>query len=84
VANSFALYANMSRYVQGGRASSWNLNDSQWWWAVLPSPMIVWMLGSVAFAIAAVAVMWAVLRPSSAPATTPPTVLKRRAREVSA
>ena len=87
VANSFALYANLSRYVQGGRASSWNLNDSQWWWVGLPSPMIVWMLGSVAFAIVAVLVMWPALRATVAPAATPsevpPAVSKRRARKVS-
>jgi hypothetical protein len=87
VANTFALYANMSRYVQGGKASSWNLNDSQWWWVGLPSPMIVWMLGSVTFAIAAVLVMWPALRASVAPAATPsevpPAVSKRRARKVS-
>jgi hypothetical protein len=85
VANAFALYASMSRYIQGGKASSWNLDDAQWWWVGLPSPMAVWMLGSAAFAIAAVAVMWIALRrPAAALATTPPTVLKRRAREVSA
>jgi hypothetical protein len=85
VANAFALYANMSRYVQGGKASSWNLDDAQWWWVGLPLPMAVWMLGSMAFAIAAVAVMWIALRrPAVAPATASPAVSKRRSRKVSA
>jgi hypothetical protein len=48
--------------------------------------MIVWMLGSVAFAIVAVLVMWPALRATVAPAATPevpPAVSKRRARKVS-
>jgi len=83
-ANAFALYANMSRYVQGGKATSWNLDDAQWWWISLPSPMVVWMLGSVTFAIAAVLVMWPALRPSDSPVAPSPAVSKRRTREVSA
>lgn len=56
-ANAFALYSNLSRYVQGGKASSWNLDESKWWWVGLPSPMTVWILGSLAFAVAAVMIM---------------------------
>jgi hypothetical protein len=61
-ANAFALYANTSRYVQGGKASSFNLDESKWWWTGLPSPMTVWLLGSLTFAIAAVMIMWPALR----------------------
>ena len=61
-ANAFALYSNLSRYVQGGKASSWNLDESKWWWVGLPSPMTVWILGSLTFAVAAVVIMWPALR----------------------
>lgn len=53
-----ALYTNMSRYVQGGKATSWNLNDGTWWWENLPSPMFVWILGTLAFAGVVASVSW--------------------------
>jgi len=46
--------------------------------------MVVWMLGSVTFAIAAVLVMWPALRPSDSPVAPSRAVSKRRTREVSA
>lgn len=56
LANSFALYTNLSRYIQGqGWGTDWNLNtaiQNGWWWPVGPAPMTVWILGSIAFAIA--------------------------------
>lgn len=56
LANSFALYTNLSRYIQGqGWGTEWNLNiaaNSGWWWQNAPAPMTLWAIGSVAFAIA--------------------------------
>lgn len=56
LANSFALYTNLSRYIQGqGWGTDWNLNvaaDSGWWWTNCPPPMLIWILGSIAFAAA--------------------------------
>lgn len=51
VANSMALFWNIRRYVTGTDVTGWNLNaGAEWWWSALPSPMIVWFIGSVAFA----------------------------------
>ena len=66
LANAAALYANMSRYIQGGKATSWNLDEAKWWWTNMPSPMVVWIVGSVAFAIAATAVLWPAIRRGAA------------------
>jgi hypothetical protein len=56
LANSFALYTNLSRYIQGqGWGTNWNLNEaasSGWWWTYSIPPMILWLLGSVAFMVA--------------------------------
>lgn len=56
LANTFALYTNLSRYIQGqGWGTDWNLNvaaDSGWWWTNSPPPMLIWILGSIAFAVA--------------------------------
>jgi hypothetical protein len=62
VAFCVALYVNMSRYTQGGNATSWNLDDGRWWWANLPSPMFVWVLGTVAFAGVVASVSWDVVK----------------------
>ena len=56
LANSFALYTNLSRYIQGqGWGTEWNLNIAAangWWWQYGPSPMLLWGIGSIAFALA--------------------------------
>jgi hypothetical protein len=51
VAHSVALHANLHRYLTGIDAGSFNLNaDIEWWWSVPFSPMIVWFVGSGAYA----------------------------------
>ncbi|AMB57834.1 hypothetical protein AWU67_01965 [Microterricola viridarii] len=51
LANALALHANMRRYISGQSTLDWNLNHFvQWWWPVGPGPMVVWALGSAAFA----------------------------------
>lgn len=56
LANSFALYTNLSRYIQGqGWSTDWNLNaaaNTGWWWSTGPAPMTVWIVGSLMFAFA--------------------------------
>lgn len=56
LANAFALYTNLSRYIQGqGWGTDWNLNlaaTSGWWWQNGPAPMLLWGVGSIAFALA--------------------------------
>ncbi|MFC4243550.1 DUF2142 domain-containing protein [Gryllotalpicola reticulitermitis] len=54
VSNCAALYANMARYVHIETAQTFDLNHFiAWWWgALIPSPMAVWAIGSLAFAAA--------------------------------
>jgi hypothetical protein len=54
VAQSVALYENLTRYVRGDNTGGgWNIDeDRAWWWEMPISPMMVWLVGTVAFAIA--------------------------------
>jgi hypothetical protein len=50
-----ALHTNMRRYVTGNDVHGWNLNrDTEWFWSGAPTPVMVWALGSAAFAALAV------------------------------
>ena len=50
VSQSLALHATMRRYITGIDFPHYNLNlGIEWWWTILPSPMLVWLVGSVAF-----------------------------------
>jgi hypothetical protein len=52
VAQSVALHANIRRYVTGMDVDGLNLDAStEWWWDLPVSPMAVWIVGSVAFAL---------------------------------
>lgn len=52
VANSLSLYTNIRRYVTGIDVKAINLNAGiEWWWSAGPSPMSVWLIGSLAFAL---------------------------------
>ncbi len=48
-AQSVALYDNLRRYTPA-RARSAPSGDVAWWWAAGPTPLVVWLLGSAAFA----------------------------------
>ena len=57
VANSFALHTNMRRYITGNDVLSLNLNSRiEWWWSLSVSPMTIWGIGSLSFAIAMIGV----------------------------
>jgi hypothetical protein len=59
VANSLALNINMRRYITGLDNPGLNLDrDIEWWWNTPISPMTVWFVGSLAFAIALSAFAW--------------------------
>jgi hypothetical protein len=61
---SFALHFAMRRYITGSDVVSWNLNKNiEWWWAFLPSPMTIWAIGSLGFAIAASIGLWQLRKP---------------------
>lgn len=50
-ANAVALHLNIQRYTTGSNYMSIDPGrDAQWWWAFGPSPMAVWVVGSLAFA----------------------------------
>lgn len=52
VANSLSLYTNIRRYVTGIDVKAINLNAGvEWWWGIGPSPMTVWLIGTVTFAV---------------------------------
>lgn len=62
VAQSFALYTNMARYISGlGPGMNWSLDASLssggWWWNTPISPMAVWAIGSLGFSIFAAVVI---------------------------
>ena len=50
---SLSLHQSIRRYITGTNVSGWNLNEgAQWWWTHGPSPLSIWILGSVAFSVA--------------------------------
>ncbi|WP_341954141.1 DUF2142 domain-containing protein [Salinibacterium sp. TMP30] len=50
-ANLVALHMNMRRYVTGNDVPGWNLDaGAEWFWSGAPAPMVVWGIGSLAFA----------------------------------
>lgn len=58
-ANSLALHTNLRRYITGADVSGINLNrDIEWWWNSPVSPMVVWIGGSLAFALALGTLLW--------------------------
>ncbi len=62
VAQSIALHVNIRRYVTGLDVTGINLDRNiEWWWNSPISPMGIWALGTVAFAVVIVgllAVVW--------------------------
>ena len=59
VAHTVALHVQLRRYVTGLDVSSWNLDaHHEWWWNRMPvGPTVVWVVGSLAFAVVAVATL---------------------------
>lgn len=56
--NSIALHQTMRRYITGVDVIGWNLNqNAEWWWTVGPSPMTIWVLGTIAFGVTATLVL---------------------------
>jgi hypothetical protein len=51
VAQAVALFLQLARYVTGfDDLTPWLDGGVEWWWPVAPSPMTVWVLGSLAYA----------------------------------
>jgi hypothetical protein len=53
IAQSFALHAQIRRYIVGTEVVGWNLDGTvEWWWGHgFPSPNTVWLLASAFFLI---------------------------------
>ncbi len=52
VANAAALHTNMRRYITGTDGDWFNLDRwREWWWPHAATPMTVWTIGSVSFAV---------------------------------
>jgi hypothetical protein len=50
VAQSLALHTNLRRYVTGLDVRGFDLDDRvEWWWWSVPTPMMWWFVGTVAF-----------------------------------
>lgn len=61
VANSLALHTNMRRYITGVDGRGINLNRGiEWWWNAPITPMVMWVMGSAAFAALLTALLWQV------------------------
>lgn len=64
VANLVALHVNMRRYITGVGHGGVNLDSGiEWWWSGMPSPMVVWIVGSLAYAALLVVILRAVAWP---------------------
>ncbi|MBK5238076.1 MAG: DUF2142 domain-containing protein [Actinomycetales bacterium] len=51
LAFALALRTNMRRYINGVSNATWNLNANiGWWWDIPISPMVIWVIGTLAFA----------------------------------
>lgn len=60
---SLSLFVNLRRYVTGDDVRAVDLNDGiEWWWVGAPAPMLVWIVGSLAWAGLVVALVLAVER----------------------
>lgn len=59
LAHTFALHANIRRYVSGVEVYGFDLDKNrEWWWAWGPSANGVWAIGSIAFLVAGLALYW--------------------------
>ncbi|QIG38317.1 DUF2142 domain-containing protein [Microbacterium sp. 4R-513] len=62
LAMAVALHYNIRRYTVGADSNAVDPGrDAEWWWATAPSPLAIWVIGSLAFA-AVFVVLWFVLR----------------------
>ncbi len=62
IANSVALHVNIRRYISGVDVQGLNLDGYvEWWWSGAPTPMFIWILGSMSFFGALILLLnWAV------------------------
>jgi hypothetical protein len=69
-AQSVALHENMRRYITGLDVSGLDLNRNiEWWWPIPISPMVVWTVGTLAFAALVMILVRGITHPVSADLT---------------
>jgi hypothetical protein len=52
IAHSFALFSNLERYLRGQNTLSYDLTVGlEWWWDQVPSPNLIWIIGSISFTV---------------------------------
>ena len=52
IVNAVALHVNLARYLTGDDGLSLNLDNArEWWWHMSVTPLTVWVVGSIAFAV---------------------------------
>jgi hypothetical protein len=67
---SVALHENMRRYITGLDVSGLDLNRNiEWWWPIPISPMVVWTVGTLAFAALVMILVRGITHPVSADLT---------------
>ncbi len=50
IAQAAALHAVLRRYTVGTDLPNWNLDANvEWWWSWMPSPLLTWLVASIAF-----------------------------------
>ena len=67
IAYAVALHTNIQRYTTGVDRLTFDPGSgAEWWWALAPSPLAVWIAGSLAFAGVFVLLQFAILRREAA------------------
>lgn len=81
VAHSAALQVTIRRFVTGLDVRDFDLNSGrEWWWTSGPSPRVVWIFGSLAFAAVAAYLLLTCGRLPHRPVQEAPTPLPRASR----
>jgi len=71
VAAAVALHTNIRRYTVGVESNAIDPGvDAEWWWTGVPSPLAVWLIGSLAFA-AVFVLLWLCLKTPSVERLSP-------------
>lgn len=66
IAMSVALHANIRRYTTGADSNAVDPGlGAEWWWAASPPPLIIWVVGSLAFATVFVLLALVVRQPAT-------------------
>lgn len=65
---SLALFYTARRFVTGDDVNGLNLSDgAEWWWVGVPGPMLIWLAGSLLWAILVVLIVRFITSASPAP-----------------